>query len=78
MIFLILTIALGIFNARTARTINTNEENQISYANGADIVLMEKWDDNDKSQNDDTTDNSASDEVEADLDSQDNAYTEIR
>lgn len=32
---------------------------------------MEKWDDNDKSQNDDTTDNSASDEVEADLDSQD-------
>lgn len=71
MIFLILTIALGIFNARTARTINTNEENQISYANGADIVLMEKWDDNDKSQNDDTTDNSASDEVEADLDSQD-------
>lgn len=44
MIFLILTIALGIFNAKTARTINTNEVNQISYSIGADIVLMEKWD----------------------------------
>ncbi len=52
MIFLILTIALGIFNAKTARTINSNEENQISYSNGADIVLMEKWDTVDEGEED--------------------------
>lgn len=43
MIFLILTVSLGIFNAKTARTINSNEQNKISYTNGADIVLMEQW-----------------------------------
>lgn len=43
MIFIILTISFGIFNAKTARTINTNEQNKISYENGADIVLMEQW-----------------------------------
>lgn len=44
MAFLILTIALGIFNAKSARTVNTNAEKRISYQNGADIVLMEQWD----------------------------------
>ena len=44
--FLVITLAIGIFNARTARTINTNEENRIRYMNGADIVLQESWEDN--------------------------------
>lgn len=44
MAFLILTIALGIFNAKSARTVNSNAEKRISYQNGADIVLMEQWD----------------------------------
>lgn len=43
MIFLILTVALGIFNAKTARTVNSNEENKIRYVNGADVRLMEQW-----------------------------------
>ena len=43
MVFLILTIAMGIFNAQTARTINTNEEEDIRYSTGADIVLKESW-----------------------------------
>lgn len=43
MVFLMLTIALGIFNAKSARTINTNAQNRISYRDGADIVLMEQW-----------------------------------
>ena len=46
MIFLILTIALGVFNARAARTINTGEEDNIRYGIGADLVLQEKWSDN--------------------------------
>ena len=46
MVFLILTVAMGIFNARTARTINTNSEEKIRYITGADIVLQENWSDN--------------------------------
>ena len=43
MIFLILTMAMGIFSADTARTINSNAEEMIRYRNGADIVVREKW-----------------------------------
>lgn len=46
MIFLTCTIALGIFNANTARTINNNEEMTIRYRDGADIVLQEDFPDN--------------------------------
>ncbi len=46
MVFLMLTVALGIFNAQTARTINTNAEEQVEYMAGADLVLKEKWQDN--------------------------------
>lgn len=48
MVFLILTIALGIFNAKAARTINTNAEHKLCYQNGADIVLMEQWSDDEE------------------------------
>ena len=44
MVFLILTLALGIFNAKAAHTINYNEEKNISYKIGADVVLKETWD----------------------------------
>jgi len=43
MIFLILTLALGIFSAQTARTINANAEEKIRYASGADIIFQEGW-----------------------------------
>ena len=43
MIFLVLTLALGIFSAETARTINANAEEKIRYAAGADIIFQEKW-----------------------------------
>lgn len=43
MLFMIFTIALGIFNATSARTINSNAESRIRYMNGADIVLRESW-----------------------------------
>ena len=46
MVFLIMTIALGVFNADAARTINSGEENNIRYAVGADLVLQEEWQNN--------------------------------
>lgn len=46
MIFLVMTAALGIFSAQTARTINANGEDEIQYTAGADVVLMEEWRDN--------------------------------
>jgi len=45
MLFLILTLSMGIFNAQTARSINDNAERRIRYSNGADIVLKEHWSD---------------------------------
>jgi putative ABC transport system permease protein len=45
-IFLVLTIATGIFNAKAARTLNLNMEENIRYEYGADLVLMEEWRDN--------------------------------
>ncbi len=44
--FLVITLAIGIFNAQTARTVNTAEEERIAYMSGADIVLQESWMDN--------------------------------
>lgn len=46
MVFLILTVALGIYNATVARTILSNAGKSIEYSNGADIVLQERWKDN--------------------------------
>ena len=42
-VFLVMTIALGIFNASAARTINANDENNLRYTVGADVVLQENW-----------------------------------
>lgn len=46
MVFLVMTIALGMFNAQAARTVNGNEEDRIRYLTGADIVIREEWEDN--------------------------------
>nr|WP_255654465.1 FtsX-like permease family protein [Cohnella sp. REN36] len=43
MVFLILTIATGVFSASAARTINNNTEDRIRYGNGADFVLKTEW-----------------------------------
>lgn len=53
MVFLILTIALGVFNAQAARTINGSEEDNIRYSIGADIVVREAWKDNSEDQESD-------------------------
>ena len=46
MVFLILTVSMGIYNAQTARSINANAEDKIMHMAGADIVLQEAWKDN--------------------------------
>ncbi|SFR71354.1 ABC transporter permease [Anaeromicropila populeti] len=44
--FMILTIAMGIFHANVAATINKNSEERIRYNLGTDFILQEKWKDN--------------------------------
>lgn len=46
MVFLMLTVALGIFNATVARTILSNSESNIRYGTGATLVLKEQWENN--------------------------------
>jgi len=43
MLFLIMTLAVGILNAKAARTINRNVEDTIAYTRGADLTLQEEW-----------------------------------
>lgn len=42
-VFLILTVANGVFSASAARTINNNVEDRVRYENGADVVLDVPW-----------------------------------
>ncbi|MCM1288058.1 MAG: ABC transporter permease [Clostridium sp.] len=42
-VFMILTVAMGLFNANTARTINQNNEDRLVYGDGADAVVTEQW-----------------------------------
>ncbi len=43
MLFLILSVAVGIFSANAARTLNQNIEDRIRYDTGADVVLTVEW-----------------------------------
>lgn len=46
MAFLVMTLALGVFDASAARTISRNDERSLKYMTGADLVIQEKWEDN--------------------------------
>lgn len=43
MIFLILTLSIGILNAKAARTVNRNLEEKVRYSTGADVTILEEW-----------------------------------
>lgn len=43
MLFLILTVATGLFSASAARTMNQNEEDKIIYRYGSDIIMQTFW-----------------------------------
>lgn len=45
-LFMILTVALGIQDTTVARTIVANAENNAAYISGADVVLKEAWKNN--------------------------------
>lgn len=42
-VFLVLTIAMSIFNANMARTVGTNQEARIAYNIGTDVRISENW-----------------------------------
>ncbi|MFT3950601.1 MAG: FtsX-like permease family protein [Oscillospiraceae bacterium] len=46
MTFLILTVSLGLFFANTARALNRNAEERVSYSVGADVTMTEDWESN--------------------------------
>ncbi len=46
MIFMILTISLGMYHATVARTILANAKQNAEYLEGADFIIKEKWTDN--------------------------------
>ncbi len=43
MVFLVLTVSLGIFFANTARALNRNAEEKVQYSIGCDAVISESW-----------------------------------
>jgi putative ABC transport system permease protein len=43
MLFLVITLAIGVFDAKAARTINRSTEDRIRYATGADVTAREEW-----------------------------------
>ncbi len=55
MVFLIMTVALGVFNAQAARTINRNAQDNLYYTIGADVVLQEVWESTESGEGDETT-----------------------
>ena len=42
-VFLVMTIAMGIFNSNLARSVNENMEQRIEYNVGCDYILAERW-----------------------------------
>ncbi|MCX7922801.1 MAG: ABC transporter permease [Clostridia bacterium] len=43
MIFLVMTLSIGLFSSTAARTINRNAEEKISYKIGSDMVIKPMW-----------------------------------
>ncbi|MCR4683994.1 MAG: ABC transporter permease [Lachnospiraceae bacterium] len=42
-VFLVMTVAMGVFNTNLARTVNENAEDRIRYNLGCDLRLEEQW-----------------------------------
>ncbi|MBO4901816.1 MAG: ABC transporter permease [Lachnospiraceae bacterium] len=42
-VFLVMTIAMGVFNTNLARTVNENMERRIEYNTGCDLQIQEPW-----------------------------------
>ena len=42
-VFMVMTIAMSLFNANIARTINTNKDKRLKYECGTDVRINEEW-----------------------------------
>ncbi|MCX7923769.1 MAG: ABC transporter permease [Clostridia bacterium] len=43
MIFMVMTLSIGLFSSTAARTINSNTEERVNYAIGSDMVIKTLW-----------------------------------
>ncbi len=43
MLFLVLTVSMGVYFANTARALNRNAEETVTYSMGCDAILKEEW-----------------------------------
>jgi len=43
LLFIIMTIALGLFDIKIAKNINSSTENTVKYAAGADLIIQQNW-----------------------------------
>ena len=43
MLFLILSVSIGILSAQTARTLNLNNDHMVQYMSGSDLRFRERW-----------------------------------
>ncbi len=46
MLFMIMTVSLGMFHATVARTILQNAQDNVAYLKAADVIVKEVWEDN--------------------------------
>ncbi len=46
MLFMIMTVSLGMFHATVARTILQNAQDNVAYLRAADLIMKEVWEDN--------------------------------
>lgn len=60
MVFLVLTVSLGIFFANTARALNRNAEEKVYYTIGCDAIITENWKSEVHSYTDESTGENAS------------------
>ncbi|MBR1752709.1 MAG: ABC transporter permease [Ruminococcus sp.] len=82
-LFLVLTVSLGLFFANTARALNRSATDQINYAVGADVRLAEEWKSNKETSSSQSTGvyglagyNDGSDEEEEEVDASTLSYEE--
>ncbi|MRH42506.1 FtsX-like permease family protein [Aquibacillus halophilus] len=76
MLFLIMTIGIGVYSASAARTINNNLVEQIRYQNGADITLDVRWETNEATTSAYAPDTPSGEEEDTDTNSKEVVYTE--
>ncbi len=74
MLFVVITVAIGVFNIHVAKDINTSYMNTVKYTTGADMIIKEQWNKITYESMDSKT--NAEPNVNADISSKINGYIE--